>query len=124
MEGRHVKYPRMLSEASLLLSVLAAGFPLQAMSKAVEDASVVLIAASQKYKQSSNCQAGKCACLCACAYACVCNNIFSVCYFRRVALSLIIYSAHVELSVQGRHVVVRSSEMLELTDKCQTKTNV
>ncbi|KAI0211978.1 hypothetical protein LSAT2_003143, partial [Lamellibrachia satsuma] len=33
------------------------GFPLEAMSKAVEDASVVLIAASQKYKQSNNCRA-------------------------------------------------------------------
>ncbi|KAI0242493.1 hypothetical protein LSAT2_013259 [Lamellibrachia satsuma] len=57
MQGRPVKYPLMLSEASPLLSLLSAGSTLDAMAKAVEDASVVLIAASHKYKESNNCNA-------------------------------------------------------------------
>ena len=69
---------------SLYCRPLAGGSPLEAMALAVEDASVVLIAASTKYKDSANCRTGEyihcgnvmftvrvCLCECACVRVCV-----------------------------------------------------
>lgn len=63
------------------------GSTLQAMAEAVENAAVVLLCMSEKYKQSPNCRTGRIVPVCAYAhaFACVC-----VCVFRSILFLVLI----------------------------------
>lgn len=61
------------------------GSTLQAMAEAVENAAVVLLCMSEKYKQSPNCRTGRTVPVCAYAHAFAC-----VCVFRSILFLVLI----------------------------------